>query len=470
MRTNPTSLPERIGIREVHRLAWPVMIGMLSHTAMTVADTLFVSRLGTAPLAGIGIGGTAAFLLTATGFGLTAGVRVKVATATGAGRHADVAALAFQAGWIALAGGLVGLVLAPASLPVVRLFGASPEAAGHASDYLRVMLLGTGPALGSLALQAWFQGRGDTRTPMVAAVLSNLLNIALDPVFIFGAGLPGGLSVPAWGAGGAALATVVGHGLSLAILAAAAAPALRGTAPWLRPRLLVPALRTGLPMALRGTLSVAGFSVFVAILAHSGDAHLGAHVIVLRIVSVSFLPGHAVGEAAGVLVGQALGANRPELVHQAFRAATRLAVAIMGTMALVFVMIPETLLLPFHPAPDVAVVAAQLMLIAAAFQVFDAVAMVAMGALNGAGDTRFTLLSGVGCMWLVNLPLGWFLALHLELGAVGAWLALTAEIVTYMTIAGLRVRGTRWIEAGMAAAEEDARAAEAEAVATVAAA
>lgn len=197
--------------------------------------------------------------------------------------------------------------------------------------------------------------------------------------------------------------------------------------------------------------------MFVALLARAGDAHLGAHVVVMRIVSVSFLPGHAIGEASGVLVGQALGAGQPALARQAFWAGTRLASLVMGGMALVFVALPRPLVEVFHPSHEVADIAVRLMFIGAAFQVFDAVAMVAQGVLNGAGDTRFTLLVGVGSMWLVNLPLGWLLGLHLGLGATGAWLALTGEIIAFAAVTLWRIRGAAWLDQGLAQVAEDER-------------
>ena len=441
-----------IGQRQVLHLAWPFMVSMLSQTAMTLADTLFVARLGTAPLAGIGLGSVASYVLLAAGFGLTGGVRVLVAQATGGQRTEQVRVLAWQALWITLALGLLGLLLVPLSAWVVALFGASGEVAAHATDYLWIRVAGSGPAVAMLALAAWFQGRGDTRTPMVANVLANLLNIALDPPFIFGSG-----PLPALGVAGAAVTTVVAQCVGTAILAAAAWPVLRRTSARPRLDLLRRMMQVGAPMALRGVLSVAGFAVFVALLARAGDAHLGAHVVVMRIVSVSFLPGHAIGEASGVLAGQALGAGRADLARQAFWAGTRLASLVMGAMALLFVALPRPLLAIFDPSPEVADIAVRLMLIGAAFQLFDAVAMVAQGVLNGVGDTRFTLLAGVGTMWLVNLPLGWLLGLHLGMGATGAWLALTAEIIVFAAVTLLRIRGSGWLDQGMARVAEDER-------------
>lgn len=222
IRSHLSTVPPSIGQRQVLHLAWPFMISMLSQTAMTLADTLFVARLGTAPLAGIGLGSVASYVLLAAGFGLTGGVRVLVSQATGGQRHDQARVLAWQALWITAALGLVGLAMSPLSGAVVALFGASGEVAREASAYLQIRVAGSAPSVALLALAAWFQGRGDTRTPMVANVLANLLNIALDPPFIFGSG-----PLPALGVAGAAATTVVSQGVGTLVLAAAAWPHLR---------------------------------------------------------------------------------------------------------------------------------------------------------------------------------------------------------------------------------------------------
>ena len=225
-RKNVHSDPERalrVGPVQVLSLAWPVMVSLLSQTAMTMADVLYVSRLGTTPLAGIGLGTVAAYLLVSAAFGLTGGVRVLVAQATGAGRHRQARVLAWQGLWLAAAVGLVGLVLAPVAHPLARVFGASPQVADQGARYLAWCLGGTGATVATLALTSWFQGRGDTRTPMVVAVLSNLLNIAMDPVFIFGFG-----PIPALGIAGAAATTILAQVLSALVLALLVRRHLRG--------------------------------------------------------------------------------------------------------------------------------------------------------------------------------------------------------------------------------------------------
>lgn len=434
------TLPGRIGVSAVMNLAWPICISMLSYTAMTVADTIFVGQLGTAPLAAIGLAASAIHAGTAFGHGLIGGMRVTVARATGALQPLEARANAWQGLWIGLVlGGLVA-TLAPLGPWIFPAMGASDEVSELASDYYAWRTAAAPVVFLYVGLSAWFQGRGDTKTPMVGTVLGNAVNVALDPVLIFGWG-----DLPAGGVAGAAQATVLGMGVGVCWLAIRAWRELWAgfTLPD-RARILE-IWRIGSPTGTQHLLDVLSFGWFAALLAHAGDAHLAAHVVVVRIAMVSFLPGYALGEASGVLVGQALGARRPWLARDANRAATRLAVGLMLGCALLFVAIPDLLIAVFGAAPGVVAVARQALLVAAALQVVDAIATVALGSLAGAGDTRFVMVATVAVTWLCKVPLCTLLVVGADLGVVGAWLGLALEVSVLAAIAAWRVRGDRWL-------------------------
>ncbi len=443
-----TSLPPHIDRRAVLMLAWPVMISMLSFTAMGVVDTLFVGWLGTGPLAAVGLATIAVHLVQSFGVGVLSGARVSVSQRWGAEDRdgARRVALAALRGGLVLGAGVA--VLGSSSGPLLAALGATGEVLGHAEDYVLARLLGAPGVMATFALGAWFQGRGDTRTPMRATVLANALNIVLDPMLIYGWG-----PLPQLGVGGAALATTVAFTVNALVLALATGRELRGDAPERAD--LAEIWRLGSPIGLRYLLDVASFVLFAALLTRVGEAAMAAHVLVIRVVSVSFLPGHAIGEAAGVLVGQAVGARRPALARQAWRASVSLALAVMGAWSLVFLAAPAAFLRPFGASPEVLAAGIGLMRIAAGFQIADAVAMVGLGVLNGAGDTCFTMRASVSSAWLVKLPVGAGLALLAGWGAAGAWLGLTAEIALVAALCLARMRGSAWLgeaEAGLAPA------------------
>ena len=425
---------------EVAALAGPIVASMLSFTAMGLVDTLFVGRLGTGPLAAVALGHIAAWLPMSFGAGLLTGTKTLVAQSIGAGDARAARVFAWQGLW--LAGGL-GAIAAVASLSgpwLLPALGAEASWLGPAQDYFDLRLMGAPVFFAGLALNGWFHGTGSPRPAMIATLLGNAVNIALDPLFIFGWG-----PVPAMGAGGAGLATALGFAASGAFLMARAWPALRAAPGGLDGRALRRTASIGGPAGGRMLLEVGSFLLFAAILARAGEVALAAHVLVIRIVSVSFLPGHAIGEAASVLVGQAVGALDPARARATWRSAGAMALGLMGAFGLLFLSAPGLLLAPFEPAADLAAAAASLLAIAALFQVFDAVAMVGLGALSGAGDTRFVMLASVACAWLVKLPLGYVLALPMGLGAAGAWIGLTAEIALVAVLCVGRLQGRAWL-------------------------
>lgn len=438
------ALPERIDLRVVFGLSWPIMISMLAYTAMSVIDTAFVARLGTDPVAGIGLAIPVVFLFQCFGIGLLVGAKVAVAQRTGAGEEERARRLVWQGLYLAVLMGIAVSSLAGLGPGFFELLGASPRVAGEAAAFFSVRTLAAPVVFANFAAVAWFQGRGDMRTPMVASVSGNVVNVVLDPVLIFGLG-----PLEPLGVAGAALSTLVGLGLATAWLWWRLLPELRATPRRLELALLREIWHLGLPIGVRQTLGVGSFAVFTALLARVGAVDLAAHVVAFRVVSVSFLPGHAVSEAAGVLVGQAVGARRPDLARAAWRTSVKLGVGIMGAWAVVFLALPELLVSPFGVGPEVAELAALLLGVAALFQVADAVAMVGLGALNGAGDTRFGMVACVGAAWGINVPLALLATQVLEAGAVGAWLALTAEVTVLAVLAWRRLQGSAWLEHGV---------------------
>ncbi len=420
-------------LRRVIRLAWPVMLSMVSYSMMSAADAIFVGRLGTVSLGAIGIAVTTTWLFLALPHGLVRGIRVATSQAVGGERQATARALGWQAIWLALGTGALVALASTLGHGVFAALGATPEVAEEAWRYFSLRGLFAPVALVALGLTAWFEGRGDTRTPMRVNVAANLLNIGLDAWW-----------VPLWGIRGAAWAGVVSLGVAAAWLVLAAWPVLRSTS-W-RPRRSLVAISTrfGMPIGVQRLLDIVAWTVLTGVLAGLGDAQLAAHVLAIRVLMVSFLPGMAIAEATGVLVGQSVGARQPDEARLAWRAGSIAATAVMLAGAVLFVSAPDLLMSPFHVEPEVATIARHLIWVAAAFQLVDALATVTYFALDGAGDTRFTLVASIAMSWGVKLPLGVALATMTGLGAVGAWLGLTAEIAALLLLLAWRWRSGRW--------------------------
>lgn len=433
------ALPTTIGVPQVMGIAWPIMVSMLSFTAMNFVNALWVGPLGKEAFAAVGIGSVLLYAIHGFGYGALAGVKIAVSQAHGQGDDLMTRRLMWQGLHLALWMGVIELAFIPFGAPLLKVLGASDHVAPLAADYFAARICGAVPALLMTALTQYLQGRSRTRAPMVAMIIANVLNVGLDPLFIHGWG-----PIPQMGVAGAGWAASISFMAGAAFLVWVCWPEISGTARKVDRPLLARVWRFGFPLASRATLEIASYLGFQGILASIGDAHLAAHVLVVRTISISFMPGYAVSEAVAVLVGQAVGAKRMDLIPQIRKAALKVVVTFMCAWGLVFIAFPEALAAMHSAAPDVVEIAIHLFVVSAFFQLADAFVMVHLGTLNGAGDTRFVLYSTVSVAWLTKVPLGWYLASVVGMGAVGAWWGIVAEVVVLWAVLEWRLRRGNW--------------------------
>lgn len=435
------------GIREAAHVGWPIVIAMLSYTAMDVADTLFVGWVGKTELAAVGIATVVVFLFNSFFMGVLHGTKVLSAQATGAKQHDG----AVMAGWMgALLAVPLGITVALTSLfgaPIFAIMGGSAQVQSLANDYFSIRVLGALFVYVMVALCDYFQGAGDTRTPMKINLVANALNIILDPILIFGWG-----PVAAMGVAGAALATVIAQVVGM-LLALGVFVRRAGWLSQIHWQLARDLLRVGLPIGVRSAVNIGAFAAFTAFLARMGEAQVAAHQIALKVVSVSFLPGYGLGETATILTGNYLGARQFDEVRKSFQSTLILALGVMGLCAIVFFAFNTQIVSLFTDDPQVIALGGNLLLIAALFQLFDALAMVAVGALNGVGDTRFTMFGGIACSWFVLLPTSYLFGVVMDGGAIGAWFGMTAEITALGLLMLWRFTRNGWRRGALAAGE-----------------
>ncbi|MCA9543828.1 MAG: MATE family efflux transporter [Myxococcales bacterium] len=417
-------------------LAWPLAVGLLSFTVMGVVDTLLMGQVSTGAQAGVGLATVLTFGALAFFRGVVTGAQSLVAAAHGA-NNADRVTRAGSAGLLlgAVTGVLAAGVLAGLTAWVLPRVVTDAAIAGPAADYLWVRVFSLPFSLVAFGLMGALQGLGDTRSRARISVVGNGLNVGFDLLLIFGWG-----PFPRLEATGAGLATLI------STVAMCALFALRFRRLFGRPvapgwPVLRDSLTIGLPAGVSALLSNSAFVVIGLVLAHVGAADLAAHEVVLNIVSVSFLPGHGIGEASGVLVGRYVGAGRPRTAMRALRSGRGLAVAVMGGFGLLFLLTGDALAGAFSADPEVARIGGTLLLFAAAFQLFDAVVMVHLSVLRGVGDTRWTMGVTTLCAWGITVPSTLALAGWLELGAPGAWAGLTGEFALLAFLTARRVAG-----------------------------
>jgi multidrug resistance protein, MATE family len=422
---------------ELTRLAWPIAISTLSYSTMTLVSTLFVGRvLGESALAGVGLGGVAAFGVMCFGFGTLRGSKVLVSQAIGAGDHDTVGKWLWTGVWTALA---LGIAMAFAGLLIagyLPYFAASEAAGVDAQVYLTVRMTAAPISLLYCALREHRWGLSDTRSPMIASVVGNIANVALDCLFIL---------VLDWGVAGAAWATVLGQAVETGMLVV-----VEGRASGFRPRkVTLKDVRTlldiGLPTGAQFLLEVGAFTLLTAIVSSLGERQMAAHQIALQVVHFSFLPTMALAEAASVLAGQAVGAGAMRLVRRVARLAAYGAVGYTAMCTLVLVFFGRHIAAAFTADPGLQATTVGLLFIAAFFQMSDGAAMVGRAVLRGTGDVRFPAVAGIVCSWLCTPPFAWFFGRVLGLGALGGWIGISVEITLMAILFWLRLERGGWL-------------------------
>lgn len=426
--------------RELLRLAWPITISTVSFSAMNLVSTAFVASTGADELAGVGLGGVVAFALVCFGIGLLRGAKTVISQAVGAQRRDQIPALLGAALGIAVILGAASMIASHLLAPLLPRFSASTRAGAFAAEYLTWRSLSAPLVLIYAALREWRYGQGDTRLPMRAALAGNGVNIVLAATLITGFGL---------GVKGAALAAVFGNVTETLFLAVPLRKDL------LRVRWRMDAVRAvwsqGVPNGLQFVMEVGAFLILTVIVARMSACDAAAHQMVLNLVNVSFLPAHALSEAAAVLVGQAVGANQDSLVPVVARRAIILGASYAVLCMVVFLLLGGSIVSSMS-AGDASLAARSttLMHVGIAFLVADASNVIARGVLRGTGDVKYAAIVGIVTSWLTTPPLSWLLGVTAGLGVVGGWIGLAVEIFVGASLFWIRVLYGGWRPAAAA--------------------
>lgn len=433
------SLPSAraLELRAIGRLAVPLVLANGGNALMGLVDTLMVGSVGKAALTGVGVGNSLFFTLTLLALGCVMGMDAPASQAIGAGEPGTARRVLWQGVRAALVTGVLSaLVIAVAPL-FLESFGVKEDAAAQARIFVWVRLPQIFGLLPFVACRGYLQAVGKTRPIVVAIIVANVANLVLNYLFIHGdAGLvelglwPVGL--PAMGAAGSALSSVLAQFLSLVILARAISAVECPPDPQRRSldrALRATIYRLGIPLGLQTLAEIAVFAV-AAFFAAGIATHVGAaHQVALSMASLTFMMTVGIGAATSIRVGHAVGRGDSAGARRAGFLGLGVGAAFMSVSATVFLLLPEWLAQRFTDDPEVVAAALPLIRIAAIFQLFDGLQAVASGALRGAGDSKVPLYANLAAYWAVAFPLMLWNTYGLHLGAEGLWWALTAGLV-----------------------------------------
>ena len=431
--------------RAIIMLAVPMVMEMAMESIFVIADVFWVAHLGADAVATVGLTESILTLIYSLAMGLSIGATALVARRTGehdpdGAARAGVQSIALGV-LIALAVGVVGSWQAP---HLLRLMGASDGVVATGSGFTRVMLGGNATIVLLFLMNAVFRGAGDAAIAMRVLWLGNAINIVLGPCLIFGPG-----PFPALGVTGAAIATNIGRGTAVIVqLITLTRWSSRVRVARRHLELDVPVMGTVLRLSGSGTLQIliatASYVALVRILSAFGSAALAGYTIGIRVIVFALLPSFGISNAAATMVGQNLGAGRPDRAESAVWTAAFYNMLFLGIVGLVFLTGARLIVSLFTTDPSVASHAVSCLRIVSLGFVFYAYGMVLTQSFNGAGDTWTPTIINLFVFWLWELPLAYVLAIVLGIGPRGVFLAITIAFSTLAVVSALVFRRGNW--------------------------
>jgi putative MATE family efflux protein len=431
--------------RAIVMLAVPMVMEMAMESIFVVADVFWVAHLGADAVATVGLTESMLTLIYSMAVGLSIGATALVARrigehdAEGAAR-AGVQSIALGV-LVSLVIGVVGSWQAP---NLLRLMGASDAVIAQGAGFTRVMLGGNATIVLLFLMNAVFRGAGDAAIAMRVLWLGNAINIVLGPCLIFGPG-----PFPALGVTGAAIATNIGRGTAVIVQLITLtrwSSRVRVTRRYLQ--LDVPAMGTVLRLSGSGTLQIliatASYVALVRILSAFGSAALAGYTIGIRVIVFALLPSFGISNAAATMVGQNLGAGRPDRAESAVWTAAFYNMLFLGVVGLVFLTGARPIVSLFTTDPAVAIHAVSCLRIVSIGFVFYAYGMVLTQSFNGAGDTWTPTMINLLVFWVLEIPLAWMLSRTGGLGASGVFVALAVSYSLLAVVSAVVFRKGHW--------------------------
>jgi len=439
------------GYREVLAIAVPLILSTASWSVQHFVDRMFLSWYAPETIAAAMPAGMVYFSIVSIFMGTAGYASTFVAQYYGAGRYDRIGAVLWQGVYVSFLGGFVLICAIPFAETIFQWVGHEKTVQYNEVAYFRIICLGGGPYIASYALSGFYSGRGKTWPVMWVNIFATAVNLILDYVLIFGH-----WGFPEMGIKGAGIATVIAGIFSffvfLVLISSAAHNRIYHTINRWRPEkeLFVRLLRFGLPSGVQFLLEMASFTIFILLVGRLGTASLAASNIAFNINTLAFMPMIGCGIAISMLVGQYLGANKPDLAQTSVYSGFHLTFAYMTSIAAAYVLLPEIFVAPFALQADpqgfaeIYSYSVILLRFVAVYSIFDTMNIIFTSAIKGAGDTRFVMLMTV-LLSLFILIIPTYLAIVVfKHGLMVSWVLATIYVIVLGLSFYLRFIGGKW--------------------------
>ena len=440
------SLTEGSTLRPLLTLSGPIILANILQTIYQLADTFWVGRLGADAVAAVSLSFPVLFLMIAIGSGVAVAGTILVAQNEGRGDRPRVNYVSAQTLlWISLIAALLSVVGYVSAGPLMRLVGAGGDVLPLATGYMQVAFTGLVFLFIYLVFQALLRGVGDVKTPLHIVFGTVALNFALDPFFIMGYG-----PFPRLGVEGAALATVLSRGVGatagvLLLLSGRYAIDLS----WgdFKPDLSMARrmVRLGFPASVEQSTRALGLMFMIVLVAAYGSVIVAAYGIGTRILSFVIIPALGLSRAAEALVGQNVGAGKPERAERTALTGAALSFGALSAAGALLFLFAQPVTAVFIPdSPEVIASGSRFLRIMALSFGFIGVQQVLGGAFRGAGSTMIAMMLAVISLWVLRFPVAFLLSERTALGAEGLWWSFPISNVVAAVVAYMWFRRGTW--------------------------
>jgi len=422
--------------RAIFMLSIPMILEMLMESIFALVDILYVSKVSVNAVATIGLTESVITLVYAVAIGLSMAATAIVARRVG---EKDLDGASRAAVQVIILGVLVSIIVSAIGIiyakEILGLMGAEPDLIAEGYGYTQWLLGGNVTIMLLFLINAIFRGAGNASVAMWTLILSNGLNIILDPMFIFGFG-----PIPAYGVKGAAIATTIGRGTAVVfqlmiLFYGFSKIKIRIKDLVVRSAVMLNLIKVSLGGIGQFIIGTSSWVFLMRIMSEFGSEVLAGYTIAIRVMMFTIMPAWGMSNAAATLVGQNLGAGQPDRAERSVHITSKYNAFFMGMVSIVYLLFAPQIISWFNTTPEVVKYGSLCLRILASGYIFFGYGMVIIQSFNGAGDTKTPTYINLVCFWLFQLPIAYLIAITFNAGPIGVFCAITAAEVL-VTIVG----------------------------------